>query len=68
MLGSRGDVNELLMAMDIFLLPSLYEGLPVSVIEAQAAGLHCVISDTITDEVCITPLVKIIDLNDSDEA
>ena len=67
MLGSRGDVNALLMAMDIFLLPSLYEGLPVSVIEAQAAGVPCVISDTITKEVCITQLVKRVGLNDTDE-
>ena len=56
--GVRSDVNELLQAMDIFVFPSIYEGLPVTVIEAQAAGLLCIISDTITDEVCITPLVQ----------
>lgn len=51
--GSRKDVNELLQAMDIFLLPSLYEGLPVIGIEAQTAGLPCIFSDTITREVKI---------------
>lgn len=62
LLGVRSDVNRLMMAMDLFLFPSLWEGLPVSVVEAQAAGLPCVISDSITKEVCITPLVKQISL------
>lgn len=56
--GVRSDVNELLQAMDVFVFPSIYEGLPVTVIEAQAAGLPCLISDTITNEVCITALVQ----------
>ncbi len=56
--GVRSDVNRLLMAMDLFLFPSKWEGLPVSVVEAQAAGVPCVISYAITSEVCITPLVK----------
>lgn len=51
-LGSRGDVNRVLQAMDVFLFPSLYEGLPLSIIEAQAAGLPCIISDNVPDE-CI---------------
>lgn len=55
-LGTRTDVPLLLRAcMDAFLFPSLWEGLPVAVIEAQAAGLPCVISDEITDEVCVLP-------------
>ena len=41
------DVSELMMAMDIFLMPSLFEGMPVVVIEAQATGLPCVISDKV---------------------
>lgn len=58
MTGVRSDVSLLMQAMDCFVFPSLYEGLPVTVIEAQAAGLPCVLSNTITDEVCITDLVK----------
>lgn len=63
--GVRSDVNELLQVMDIFVFPSLYEGLPVTVIEAQAAGLPCLISDTITDEVCITSLVQKLSIKES---
>ena len=63
--GVRQDINELLQAIDVFAFPSLYEGLPVTIIEAQAAGLPCVISDTITDEVCITPLVNRLSINDN---
>ena len=39
-LGNRTDVNKILQAMDVFLFPSLYEGLPLSIIEAQAASYH----------------------------
>ncbi|ESU32065.1 hypothetical protein G3A_13090 [Bacillus sp. 17376] len=50
-LGSRSDVEQLLQAFDIFLFPSFFEGFPVSVIEAQASGLPCLISDSITREI-----------------
>ena len=49
-LGVRNDVNQLLMAFDVFLLPSLYEGLPVVAVEAQACGLKMVVSDVVTKE------------------
>ena len=52
-LGRREDVDELFQAMDLFILPSLYEGLPVVGIEAQASGLACLFSNTITKEVDI---------------
>lgn len=64
-LGNRFDVPELMQAMDLFLLPSFYEGLPVVGIEAQAAGLKCIFSDSITYETKITDLVEFISLNKS---
>ena len=53
-LGTRGDVAELLQAMDVFLFPSLFEGLSVASIEAQAAGLGCVFSDAVPAEVLLS--------------
>ena len=53
-LGQRDDINKLYSAMDVFCLPSLYEGLPVVGVEAQAAGLPCVFSDKITNDTVIT--------------
>lgn len=66
--GVRTDVNELMQAMDVFVFPSLYEGLPVTMIEAQAAGLPCVISDHVSSECIITNgLVSSNKLDDSVE-
>lgn len=62
-LGNRNDVNELMQAMDIFVFPSLWEGLPLTGIEAQAAGLPVVMSDVITDEVCISENVHKLSLS-----
>lgn len=50
--GVRSDVPQLMQAMDVFVFPSLYEGLPVTIVEAQAAGLPCVISDRGTGRMC----------------
>ena len=58
MLGARNDVDEVLQAIDVFLFPSNWEGLPVTVVEAQASGLPCFISDTITKDVNTSSLVK----------
>ncbi len=54
--GTRSDVSDLMQAMDVFLFPSLYEGLSVSLVEAQAAGLPCLISDCIPCECRLTDL------------
>lgn len=64
-LGVRQDVPQLLSAMDVFVFPSLYEGMPNTVIEAQATGLPCLIADTITREADITGLVKYMPLGDA---
>lgn len=63
--GVRSDVPHLMRgAMDVFLLPSLHEGLPVVGIEAQAAGLPFILSDTITEEVArVKPLIQRISLS-----
>ena len=55
--GLRRDVPELMMAMDALLFPSLYEGMPNVVIEAETTGLPCLISDTITPACAVTPYV-----------
>ena len=57
-LGVRRDVHELLQAFDVMLFPSLFEGLPVTLVEAQSAGLPCVISENIPREVITTDLVE----------
>ena len=64
-LGIRKDIPQLLMAMDIFVFPSLYEGMPNTVIEAQATGLKCIISDIITKEANITGLVNYVSINNT---
>lgn len=54
LLGVRSDIFDLLNVMDCFVFPSIWEGLPVSLVEAQANGLPVIMSDTITDEIKIT--------------
>lgn len=62
-LGARSDVNELYQAMDVFVLPSRYEGLPVVGVEAQASGLPCVFSTSMTDETKMTGVAQMISLD-----
>lgn len=66
-LGMRNDVPELMQAMDCFILPSRFEGLPLVGIEAQTSGLLCYLSDVITDEIKITDLVNFISLKKTPE-
>ena len=55
--GVREDVQKVLQAMDVFVFPSLYEGLPLALLEAQSTGLPCFISDTVSQEAVITDVV-----------
>ena len=64
-LGFRTDVKRLTQAMDVFLMPSFYEGFPVTGIEAQASGCPCVFSDTITREAALLDETIFLSLNDN---
>lgn len=61
-LGQINDVNELYQAFDVFLLPSLYEGLPVVGVEAQATGLLCELSNDMTKETKVLDTTRFISL------
>lgn len=63
--GVRSDVPALLSAFDALALPSLYEGMPNVVIEAQAAGLSCVVSDTVTRQADVTGLVEYLPIDNT---
>lgn len=65
MTGNVTDVHKYLSAMDAFVFPSLYEGMPLSVIEVQTNGLPCVMSDNIPQDVVLTDLIRRLSLNDS---
>lgn len=66
--GDVSNVNEWYQAMDVFLMPSKWEGLPVVGIEAQAAGLPCFFSAVVTRETAVTDLAAFISLDEPDEA
>lgn len=61
-LNKRNDVNSLMQAMDVFILPSRFEGLPIVLVEAQAAGLKCIVSDNITSMAKVTDNVEFLPL------
>ena len=65
LLGTRDDIHRFYQAMDVFILPSLYEGLPVAAIEAQISGLNAILSNTITTEVLLTELALMLPIDDA---
>lgn len=62
--GLVSNVHEMYQAMDAFLLPSLYEGLPVVLVEAQTSGLPCFAADSITKQICVTENIRYISINE----
>lgn len=66
-LGQRNDIDELYQAFDVFCLPSLYEGLPVVGVEAQATGLLCIFSDDMTKETKVLDTTEFLSLKQSAE-
>ena len=66
-LSNRDDIANIHRAMDVFLFPSLFEGIPISLLEAQVSGIRCVISDRIPCEAIITKGNSMLSLADSEE-
>lgn len=66
-LGARDDVHKWYSAFDSLLMPSLFEGLPFVLVEAQAAGLPCVVSSTVSKEADLTGLIDFVSLEESFE-
>ena len=62
-LGVRDDVNDLISAMDVLVMPSVSEGFPVTLMEAQAAGLRCIVSDVVTYQCNVTEEMQFMSLN-----
>ena len=64
LLGNRNDINDIYSALDLFVLPTEFEGLGLVFLEAQAAGLECFASDCIPDDVIVTDHIHTIPLED----
>lgn len=63
-LGIRNDVEKLMQMFDVFVLPSLFEGVPVTLVEAQTADLPCAISDNISAEVQLLDTIRLLNLSE----
>lgn len=64
LLGRRSDVSGLLQMADCYIMPSIYEGLSVAAIEAQASGIHCFLSDVVSKDVCVTDVCEFLPLEE----
>ena len=65
-LGNRADIEWWYQGMDCFLMPSIFEGFPISALEAQCSGLKCLLSDRITSDICLSEKVKLIPIESED--
>lgn len=63
MTGNVGNVQDYLCAMDVFAFPSLYEGMPLSIVEVQANGLPCILSTSVPKDVYLTDLIRSLPLD-----
>ena len=66
--GTRTDIDSLLSAFDVYVMPSFYEGVSISLIEAQTSGVHCLVSsNAAAKETRITDCINVLELSDSDD-
>lgn len=67
LLGNRSDVDQLLSAMDILLFPSIFEGFPVTLVEAQATGIPCLVSNKVTQETDLTDKIYFMPIDEGED-
>jgi len=67
-LSNRSDIPQLMNAMDVFVFPSVFEGFGIVLVEAQAIGLKCVVSEEVSDYACLTFNINKLSLNESLDA
>ena len=68
LVGTRDDIPSLLSAFDVYIMPSHYEGVSISLIEAQASGVHCLVSsNAAADETRLTDCINVLELTDEDD-